>query len=251
MKKILSRIGIGILSLLAILMVVFFIWASSIYTADQGKLNLVLDEAASNLSITEKEEYWEILPNGSGTLLSTDKDTGFIFYPGGKVDPKAYFYKLADLSNGQARTMKVFVTKPAFNLAFFSIDQADAVIAEHPEIKKWIIGGHSLGGSMSCEYAKSNTGKVSELWMFAAYCGSDISNTQIKVVSIHGSLDGILTPQKLAENKKNLPSSAQDIEIEGMNHAQFGDYGVQSGDNIATKDDETVRENLIQILKQL
>ncbi|MFN7160309.1 MAG: alpha/beta hydrolase [Candidatus Gracilibacteria bacterium] len=251
MKKVLYRIGIGLISVFAILIIVFLIWANDIYKADPEKLAMVLDNAASSVAVTEKADYWEIMPNGSGSLVSNNPQTGLIYYPGAKVDPKAYFYMLSGLSNGQAENMKVFITKPPLNLALFSINQADKVIADHPEIKKWIVGGHSMGGSMSCEYVKNRTDVISELWLFAAYCASDISTTPLNVLSIHGSLDGILTPEKLSENRKNLPLSAKDVVIKGMNHAQFGNYGVQSGDQKAVKDDETVKMEIARILNSL
>lgn len=138
-----------------------------------------------------------------------------------------------------------------FNLAIFGINQAEQVIKDHPEVKKWIIGGHSFGGAMSCEYAKNHAEQISEIWLFASYCGSDISQTKIKAVSFHGSLDSIINSQEISKNRKNLPPSNTDFEIEGMNHAQFGNYGVQSGDNAASKSDDDIRRELIDIFENL
>jgi hypothetical protein len=39
--------------------------------------------------------------------------------------------------------------------------------------------------------------------------------------------------QKLDETSVNLPADTEFYIIEGGNHAQFGDYGFQKGDNIA------------------
>lgn len=250
MKKIIKRIGLGVLGLVCVAVIFFLIWVNLTYRAEPEKLGSATDEMRNDFHINEKPDYWEIIPNNSANQSSTYQDVGLIFYPGAKVEPKAYFYKLSELSNGQAGKIKVFITKPTLNLAVFSINQADKVIQNHPEVKKWIVGGHSLGGAMSCEYAKNHTEKVSELWLFASYCGSDISNLSINVISIHGSLDGILTSQKIAENRKNLPQTMTDFEIQGMNHAQIGNYGVQSGDNESTKNDEDVRNEIMKILSE-
>jgi hypothetical protein len=251
MKKNLKRIALFIAAILIGAAICFFVWAKIIYTAEPEKLAVANNEQTNDYRITEKPDYWEITPNNAAANANKYQDAALIFYPGAKIEPQAYFYKLSALSNGQAGKMKIFITKPTLNLAIFGINQADEVIKDHPEIKKWIIGGHSLGGAMSCEYGKNHTEKISELWLFASYCGSDISNLNIKVISLHGSLDGVLTAQNLAENRKNLPATNTDFEIEGMNHAQFGNYGAQSGDNAPTKSDEAVCGELNSIFSKL
>ncbi len=45
--------------------------------------------------------------------------------------------------------------------------------------------------------------------------------------------DGLSTPEKINENSSNLPETTDFIEIPGGNHAYFGVYGSQSGDNEA------------------
>lgn len=42
------------------------------------------------------------------------------------------------------------------NLAVLNSDKAEKVINNYPEIDKWVIGGHSLGGVMACKYAPEN-----------------------------------------------------------------------------------------------
>ena len=50
------------------------------------------------------------------------------------------------------------------------------------------------------------------------------------------------------ESKDKLPSDTTYVEIEGGNHAQFGDYGKQKGDNdaiISEKEQLDITENSI------
>ncbi|MCU1420467.1 MAG: hypothetical protein JWN36_118, partial [Microbacteriaceae bacterium] len=54
------------------------------------------------------------------------------------------------------------------------------------------------------------------------------------VLSISGSRDGLSTPQKIADARPLLPDSARFVVIRGADHASFGDYGAQPGDNPAT-----------------
>lgn len=251
MKKFLKIIGLLILGVLIVAVIIFAVWVKMVYKAEPEKLAAATDEKSNDYRITEKPDYWEIIPNNPETISAKYQDTALIFYPGAKVEPNAYFYKLSVLSNGQVGRIKVFVTKPTLNLAMLGINQAEQIIKEHPEVKKWIIGGHSLGGSMSCEYAKNHADKISEMWLFASYCGSDISQTKIKAVTIYGSLDSVINPQKIAENRKNLPPDNTEIKIEGMNHAQFGNYGEQSGDTPPTKSDGDIRRELTNLFGKL
>jgi hypothetical protein len=55
-----------------------------------------------------------------------------------------------------------------------------------------------------------------------------------QVVSISGTNDGLATPAKIEDSKTNLPASTVYVPIQGGNHAQFGYYGEQEGDNPAT-----------------
>jgi Alpha/beta hydrolase family len=74
------------------------------------------------------------------------------------------------------------------------------------------------------------------LIFWAAYCDKSFdlsSRTDVQVTSISGSLDGLATPVKIESTKAFAPSSTKYVVINGGNHAQFGNYGVQSGDNPA------------------
>jgi len=158
---------------------------------------------------------------------------GFIFYPGAKVDPRAYAPEMKDISSHGFLT--VIVPMP-LNFAIFGINEADQVIHDYPYIKKWVIGGHSLGGVMAVSYANHHMDKISGIILWAAYPDDqdDLSVSSIPVLAIYASNDGLVTPQKIMEIKRLLPKNTQYVEIEGGNHAQFGWYGDQDGDDPAT-----------------
>ncbi len=183
--------------------------------------------AAMNSSATVTIEN-----TASSILFKPNKPStkGFIFYPGARVAPEAYAVPLRAIA--EAGYM-VYIMKMPLNFAVFNINAADSIISSNPNVK-WAIGGHSLGGAMACSYAK-NKGGVTRLIFWAAYCDKsfDFSSSQIPVTSIYGSEDGLATPDKVANTKIFAPSSTKYIEIKGMNHAQFGDYGEQSGDKKA------------------
>ena len=73
-----------------------------------------------------------------------------------------------------------------------------------------------------------------------------------KVLLIRGSNDTVLNIKKYEEGLKLVPGNARELVIEGGNHAQFGDYGTQSGDGEATITvEEQQKQTADFILKEL
>jgi hypothetical protein len=159
-------------------------------------------------------------------------DTGFIFYPGGLVDPAAYTPLMKQVS--EHGIMTVIVPMP-LDLAVFGASRANDVIAAYPDIEHWIIGGHSLGGSMAAGFVKDDPTAVEGLVLLASYPAdsADLSGLPIEVVSVYGTEDGV-AGDKPAASMSRLPPDTELVVIDGGNHAQFGDYGVQRGDGVAS-----------------
>ena len=118
------------------------------------------------------------------------------------------------------------------NLAFFDINAAAYVQAEYPEIQHWALGGHSLGGVAASSYASTHP-DIKGLVLWASYPADDsLLMKDTKVISIYGTNDG--GKERLDESHNLLPADTAYALIEGGNHAQFGSYGPQAGDNEAT-----------------
>ena len=159
-------------------------------------------------------------------------DTGFIFYPGGLVDPAAYAPLMKSLSD---RGLLTVIVPMPLDLAIFGVNKAADVIAAYPEIEKWIIGGHSLGGSMAAEFVKGHPAAVTGIAFMAAYPAdsTNLSALPIKVMSIYGTRDGVAR-NVFKESLNRLPAGTPLVIIDGGNHAQYGNYGPQAGDGAAT-----------------
>ena len=125
-----------------------------------------------------------------------------------------------------------------FQLAILDMNAADGIQEQFPEVTKWYIGGHSLGGSMAASYLTKHGDAYEGLILLGSYSVDDLSKESIKVLSILGSEDQVLNSENYEKNKKNLPGGFQEIMLEGGCHAYFGMYGPQEGDGTPTISNE-------------
>jgi hypothetical protein len=159
--------------------------------------------------------------------------TGLIFYPGGRVDPRSY----APFARSLAAAGHLAIIMPMpLNLAVLGADLAADVVGFFPETTTWTIGGHSLGGAMAARFATRNPALIDGLLLVAAYpaTSDSLAGSALAVVSVYGTADGLATIEKIDASRALLPESTVWIPVEGGNHAQFGWYGEQAGDNPAT-----------------
>lgn len=158
-----------------------------------------------------------------------DHRIGLILYPGGHVDARAYAPLARAISE---KGFLVVIVPMPLNLAVFGSEKADQVIIAYPEIESWVIGGHSLGGVMAARFAARRSEVLQGLVLWASYPGvnDDLRESGLKVVSIYGTRDGLTTRADVQASQQRLPADTTWVEIDGGNHAQFGQYGAQAGD---------------------
>ncbi len=230
-RRIWRWIGIGalvIVLLLAVGALGFVIWANNAAQPMPEALAALQSDAAVTVS---QADWIEFTPTQAA---AGSPATGFIFYPGGRVDPRAYAPAARALAEAG---YFVAITPMPLYLAIISPERAAEVIAAHPEIERWVIGGHSLGGTTAAIFANRQPEAVDGVVFWAAYppdSDSLAGRDDLAITSIYGTLDGLATPAKIAATTPLLPPDAQMVAIEGGNHAQFGWYGDQAGDNPAT-----------------
>ena len=198
------------------------------------------EETAVSLITTPKENVVVTEENGVFTFKPQNATKGIIFYPGGKVEAKAYAPLMHSLA--EEGILSVLVTMPG-NLAVLDMNAADGICEQYPEIENWYMSGHSLGGSMAASYIAENSQEFDGIILLASYSTADLSNSDLKVLSIYGSNDGVLNMEKYSEHKPNLPSDFEEFIIDGGCHAYFGAYGEQEGDGKA----KITREEQIEI----
>lgn len=219
-------IGIGILALiLALCAGAFFWYASDYYRAEDVALEVMAQD--SGISVQDNL-----------TILSSSvpSDTAIIFYPGAKVEAAAYLPLLDKIR--QTGVTCILVDMPS-HMAIFDSNAAQDVMEDFPEYSHWYIAGHSMGGAMASQFAASHPDEVDGLILLGAYIYGDYSPQD--TLTIYGSLN------QSVEDKLDYTENV--VEIQGGNHAQFGNYGPQKGDLPATISAEEQQNQTVDAIR--
>ena len=239
------KVLVGIILVLVVAFAGFVIWAET----PPSPMPEAYDALKSDSSVMVSIGNWLVF-----TPVSSNVSTGFIIYPGGRVDFRSYAPAAHEIA---AEGYLVIIPQMPLNLAVFGVGTANNVIKSFPNVSAWAIGGHSLGGTIAAQFTFENPSKIKGLVLWAAYpaSGTDLSKSNLLVTTIHGSNDGLVSTAQIDYSLKLLPSSTVRVEIAGGNHAQFGWYGDQAGDNAATITREA-QQNLtvnatVQLLEKL
>ncbi len=223
MKKFFKILFFSLLTIILAGSIIFLIYANIYYHADGVDDYLKSDDY---VTVTETNDYIAFMPNeGKAT-------TGYVFYPGAKVEEKAYAEMMYNLAK-----LNVFacIVKMPLRFAFFNMNGADKVLNDFSDkVQYFYIGGHSLGGSMSTAYLEKNQDKYQGFILLAAYTSADFSsNNDLWGITIYGSNDYVLNRNNYAKAESKMPVHKSEYIIDGGNHANFASYGAQKGDGEA------------------
>lgn len=213
--------GRGLIILIHSLIVIWIVYCNVYYHADQVAKEYLKNP--SGYQVEKKKDYLLFHPEG-------EIRAGLIFYPGGKVEYKAYAPLMGELAK---KGIACVVVRMPANLAVLDVNGADGIQKKYPEIEEWFLGGHSLGGAMAAAYVGKHPQEYSGLIMLAAYSPKDLSDEDLQVLSIYGTEDQVLNKQTYEDYKKNFPDGYEEVIIEGGCHGYFGSYGEQRGDGEA------------------
>jgi hypothetical protein len=221
-----SVVGVGVL-LLAVGWIALMAWLRP-FDAQEPALTAMQSDAA--VTVDESPTQFTMTPMGKVSSL------GVFFQPGAKVEARAYAAILRPLAEAG---YTVVVAKQPLGIAFLAIGAFGTAQAANPQITRWVVGGHSLGGTIAAMEADQHdtdaVGPVTGLLFYASYPASDLSSSlTASVHSIWATHDGLATPSAIEASRADLPSSATFTAIVGGVHAFFGDYGPQPGDGTPT-----------------
>jgi len=185
-------------------------------------------ELPTTVTVVESGDFLVLEPSAV-----PPKSVGLVFYPGGLVKPEAYALALAGVA---AAGYPVVIVKMPFDLAFFDAEKGLRSLGAVPTVKKWVIGGHSLGGVAATMAVGKHPEAFAGIVFLASYPAQDnsLAASPLPALSVAASNDGLATPEKVAAASGFLPPHTVKVVIQGGNHAQFADYGPQKGDGTAT-----------------
>ena len=210
------KLKIGIVLFLIVFFGGFFVYAQFYYHAEKTATDYI--NGTDDVNVTK-------ISNGL-FLDGYGNNTTIIFYPGAKVEYTSYLPLFTNLAS---RGIDCYLVEMPFNLAFFGINSADDII-QNSNYGHYFMAGHSLGGAMASSYVNSTSFNISGLIYLSSHSPKEI---HVPVLSIRGTNDGVINLTSYDNAKSLMKSNFTEVIINGGNHAQFGYYGFQSGDNQA------------------
>ncbi len=214
------------------------IWYVNDYYHSDESVRAFLD-GDSQVNVSEVEEGLYL--NGPG------EENAVVFYPGAKVEYTAYLPLLYSLAE---QGTDCFLVKMPCNLAFLGADKAENIMEEYT-YEHWYLAGHSLGGAMAASCVSDNIEDFDGLILLAAYPTKDLKNDALSVLSVYGSEDKVLNMEKVESGRAYMPSDYTELQIEGGNHAGFGNYGKQKGDGAAGISAENQQEQTVSAISHM
>jgi len=237
-----SRAARAVAVLAAVILITaaaFGVYVGDYYRAEPSVSDILTSDSGP-VQVCETQYGWFL--DGPST------ENAMVFYPGAKVDEKAYIpllYRFAESG------MDVCLVKMPFHLAIFGMNEASGVMAQY-DYANWYIGGHSLGGAMGANYACGHADELRGVVLLAAYATKELDDDLVEVV-LYGSEDEVLTDGKIEEGRAyapGLPGHYLEHVIEGGNHAQFGNYGEQKGDGKALISAEEQQAETVRVVME-
>ncbi len=225
-------------SLLLLIVAVSFLGIQWI-TYERQLLPEAVETLESDNLVTVAQEPWltftpTVAPN-----------TGFIFYPGGRIDPRGYAPLMRAIAS---EGYLVVVPEMPLNIAALRPNIADEIIAHYPGISRWVIGGHSIGGTMAAQYTNTHRESIDGLAIWASYPAdnADLGDSELSVILIYGSRDPRVNDSSVTERQYLLPADTVYVRIDGGDHHQFGSYEIDPKNHHATIGRDLQHEQIIQ-----
>lgn len=178
------------------------------------------------------------LPNGSRL--------GLVYVPGALVDSRAYAPLCRDIARRSSCAVVLldFPLRMAY-LGPSRISQAISEVQRLQSISRWVVGGHSLGGTVAIKVLLDQRSKSQNkgdkaaaffepelvgVVLHASYNNMGYTRKplpeDIPVLQVLAENDELISKDNMEKFKSGLPlSKTVIVHIEGGNHAGFGQYG--------------------------
>ena len=185
----------------------------------------------------DRKETFDFVPKG------VTPERGLIIYPAGNVDPRAYAPPAMALAE---EGIFVSIVPMENYLPTNGYLHADLVRERNPQVQRWFVGGHGLGGTMATRYGATETGKtLLGLVLWSAVAGEvyDLGQSALKVLSVFGELDENYNAEQIQQFAHTLPEDTAYVCIKGGDYGQFGYY--EDDSSVATISREKQQEQVL------
>ncbi len=225
---------------IVLIWIAFFVIGAPVFFAKYmhcGEAALAALDSDNNVTVSKINKAY--LFDGYGT------EDVLVFYPGARVDEKAYAplcHRLAE--NG----IDCILVKMPFHMAFTD-SKAYLRYASQYDYENMYLGGHSLGGAIAALFAAKYVDKPDSptgLVLLAAYPSAPLPD--IKTCLIYGEKDTVMNMDQYNIGKDYWSNITAEYIIPGGNHAGFGDYGAQKGDSPASISAEEQLDETVNII---
>lgn len=146
---------------------------------------------------------------------------GVILYPGAGCDIRGYASVLRRIA--AAGYLTVVVSMP-LEFAVFGLNRAEDVVAAHPEVRRWALVGHSIGGAIAGTFVAHHPDSMVGLVLWDTYPASNLSRYAHPVWLIHRARADGTPPSYLPARRGVFPAVSPWIPIRGGAHMYFGSF---------------------------
>ncbi len=213
MKKFLKITAMSIAALIVVAVGGMWGWSRHLHASASAEA-LAAMQSDAVVAVTQHENL-EFRPVGKSPTM------GVILYPGASCDVRGYAPVLRRIA--AAGYLVVEVSMP-MEFALFGYNRASDTIAAHPEITRWVLIGHSMGGAMAGTFVANHPDAVAGLIFWDAYSATSLTNYPRPVWLIHRAhMDGS-PPAGFIAKRNTFPPNSQWVPIRGGIHMYFGSF---------------------------
>ena len=167
------------------------------------------------------------------------KTTGFIFYGDHRVQRESYLPLMIALSD---LGYSVYLPTTFGNIPILNLEGAEYVSRTYTHVKNWYIVAHGKACPVAAKYASSHASKLRGLIFLGGYSKTDLTDTNLRLLSITGTNDTVLDTERFLSAQANDPKDTIYYEINGGNHTGFTDtHLIRKDTEAAIPADEQIR----------
>ncbi|MBL8224231.1 MAG: hypothetical protein JNM50_02785 [Chromatiales bacterium] len=216
MKKVL-KYGALVLVLALVLPTAWFFLTAGSRTANPAPEALAAMESDAAVTVTDEPRWVIFDPAGREPVA------GVIFYQGASTDVRGYAPTLRRIA---AAGYRVVAPRMPMNFSIFATDKALEVEAAFPEIRRWMLIGHSMGGGAGSAFIHKHPDAVAGFVVWDSFpLESDrLAEWNRPVWHIHRATPDGQPPESFAARRPYFPADAPWVPLPGGNHMNFGAF---------------------------